>query len=360
MALLLAPLLFGVAGSSGSEWSSAFQLEGRGSSAVKFVRRSLPSLYLLWPSLLRTSLTTRRGARTQGAPTLVSKYIYWADEFWAFDPKHIFGRAALNEAVNKTAPVDFVYSGDGGASWRRTTEQQAVPFAEGPGSDMIPLAPAGKAPHPPVGPKGQEPRYFYLRSSNYDPAAAIKPTGGAGTPASPWRAAVSESIGLVSQGAGGLPLFSTEARQLTFDFSSLPAGFCNHTLMRSLPVDLGGAGAVLLPPHEDGGGYVLTPIMFLCQGSNTSKEATSVVAMRSDASGKKWKSTAVIAHAKDFHTTEGANENALVRLKDGELMSVIRFGAGYRPWTYYYQSFSQDHVRTMLLSRLLCKRAPSR
>ena len=187
------------------------------------------------------------------------------------------------------------------------------------------------------------------------------PTGGSpGTPASPWRAAVSESIGLVSQGAGGLPLFSTEARQLTFDFSSLPAGFCNHTHMRSLPVDLGGAGAVLLPPHEDGGGYVMTPIMFLCEGSNTSKEATSVVAMRSDASGKKWKSTAVIAHAKDFHTTEGANENALVRLKDGELMSVIRFGAGYRPWTYYYQSFSQDHVRTVILSRLLCKRAPSR
>ena len=46
MALLLAPLLFGVAGSSSSEWSSAFQVEGRGSSAVKFVRRSLPSLCL--------------------------------------------------------------------------------------------------------------------------------------------------------------------------------------------------------------------------------------------------------------------------------------------------------------------------
>ena len=71
MALLLAPLLFGVAGSSSSEWSSAFQVEGRGSSAVKFVRRSLPSL-CLWHVLLLTSLTTRRGARTQGAPTLVS------------------------------------------------------------------------------------------------------------------------------------------------------------------------------------------------------------------------------------------------------------------------------------------------
>ena len=44
-------LLFGVAGSSSSEWSSAFQVEGRGSSAVKFVRRSLPSLRL-WQSLL--------------------------------------------------------------------------------------------------------------------------------------------------------------------------------------------------------------------------------------------------------------------------------------------------------------------
>ena len=51
MAPLLAPLLFGVAGSSSSEWSSAFQVEGRGSSAVKFVRRSLPSLRL-WQSLL--------------------------------------------------------------------------------------------------------------------------------------------------------------------------------------------------------------------------------------------------------------------------------------------------------------------
>jgi hypothetical protein len=282
-------------------------------------------------------------------PSLVSKHLYWADDFWAFDDKHIFGRAAV-EPVNRSEPNDFVVSSDGGKTW---TYGPAIPGGVTPAA-LLPMSSKTNN-------RTNERSFFYFGfPGNGDPlfslGGVITPdnTTGDGTAARPWRAASSNAVGHVTLGSDGSPDFCcmdhgrhddccvTTAKKVTFNFSTLASGFCSHTKMRQAPVDEGGMGVAALSP-EDGGefNWVIAPIMFLCHGSNTSKQATSVVAMRSK-DGKHWDSTVVVADAKDFHTTEGANENALVRLASGELMCVIRFGAGYVPWSYYYQSFSTD------------------
>jgi hypothetical protein len=105
--------------------------------------------------------------------------------------------------------------------------------------------------------------------------------------------------------------------------------------MRKNPVDPG--GVVVLRT----GGYLMSPVMFLCNGSKVRSDASSVVAVRS-IDGYQWSFTTVIARAWDFDSAEGANENDLAYMPDGRIISVLRFGAGYAPWSFYYSAFSSD------------------
>jgi hypothetical protein len=52
------------------------------------------------------------------------------------------------------------------------------------------------------------------------------------------------------------------------------------------------------------GGFLMSPIMFLCNGSKLNSGSTSVVAVKSP-DGFHWKFTTVIARAWDFDSSEG-------------------------------------------------------
>ena len=123
----------------------------------------------------------------------------------------------------------------------------------------------------------------------------------AGTPAEPWHtAAAAESAVLFPDARGIASVAPQRGPAVHFNFSGMEPGFCTHSLMRKNPLDPG--GTVVLRS----GGFLMSPIMFLCNGSKLSGAATSVVAVRSR-DGFHWRFTTVIARAWDFASTEGPN-----------------------------------------------------
>lgn len=236
------------------------------------------------------------------------------------------GAAASSLLFGADGGVVF-FSTDGGRTWTNETSGPvvaAMTSAPGTGSSMVRFdaGPAG----------GGEP---FWRGWGAELASDSNKLGPSWT-----RFSSSSTFEFrVAAGADGAPELQATAVDFAQSFSGLPhAVSCGYApRLASLggfgcPFELSPTGfATAIPAGGTEAELYQTAIVYWGGGNNVSQGGiqTSVVSFASTDGGASYVFRGVIANASAHPTSfEGPNENALITLKDGSLMSVVRVDGG--------------------------------